>query len=61
MVKVIWDFTIYIKELKIVIYIRKPMSSIKNFNTKINTEPRKRGGCSAWLAKASYADKIFMR
>ena len=43
---------------KIVWSVRRPTSSIR---TKVTTEPRKLGGYSRWLAKASYANKIFVR
>ena len=41
--------------------IRKSISSIRSFNTKVTTEPRNCRECSAWLAKASYVDKTFVR
>ena len=41
--------------------VSEPTSSIKSFNTEVTTEPCKRGGCSAWLAEASYADETFVR
>ena len=41
--------------------VSEPTSSIRSFNTEVTTEPRKRGGCSAWLAEASYADETFVR
>ena len=40
--------------------VRKSTSLIKSFNTEITTEPRKRGGWSAWLTEASYANETFV-
>ena len=40
--------------------IKKPTSSIRSFNTKVTTGPREHSRCSAWLAEASYIDKIFV-
>ena len=36
------------------------MSLIKSFNIEVTTEPYKHGGYLAWLAEASYVDKIFV-
>ena len=41
--------------------VRKLTSSIRSFNTKVTTEPHKRGGCSTWLAEANYTDETFVR
>ena len=43
------------------IIVNEPTSSIRSFNIEVTTEPQKHGRYSAWLAKASYADKIFVR